>query len=430
MFKKKKIAHIFDNLFGFEKGIDVTDDVAVLFRKNVVIKNIVLLSNLIYTIIFMVVSLGERSNWFLTVLCIPITFLVNHTLKKMIYKDKENYLRQQIAMYICCFYMFLSAILIYTRLKVGLETDYFGEVGYILLYYSLVICSFYQSKKLLKTVYPWVIVLLTVIHFSITYNLIFNQEVVVNDNFFKLFFTSNEFKDILLRTFILLIFMLVLYVSVSVSDTLAEERKKELVKRQEVEKNYTDVVLDLFKLTLDNRPKTNKEISEGILLGQMSHKLALLLGYSLAEASELREYSQIHLISKVDLNIDDSLPNELKFNKLKEETKLGSLVLKREQLARKTEDIIRANLEGANTEEFMAKMKSYENDLKSQIVMLCDMYISLRSVKTYKRAINHNNTLDLLKNSYRIYYDQIIFERFVKFADEFREMFDNYKEEL
>ena len=62
--------------------------------------------------------------------------------------------------------------------------------------------------------------------------------------------------------------------------------------------------------------------------------------------------------------------------------------------------------------------------------MLCDMYISLRSVKTYKRAINHNNTLDLLKNSYRIYYDQIIFERFVKFADEFREMFDNYKEEL
>lgn len=430
MFKKKKIAHIFDNLFGFEKGIDVTDDVAVLFRKNVVIKNIVLLSNLIYTIIFMVVSLGERSNWFLTVLCIPITFLVNHTLKKMIYKDKENYLRQQIAMYICCFYMFLSAILIYTRLKVGLETDYFGEVGYILLYYSLVICSFYQSKKLLKTVYPWVIVLLTVIHFSITYNLIFNQEVVVNDNFFKLFFTSNEFKDILLRTFILLIFMLVLYVSVSVSDTLAEERKKELVKRQEVEKNYTDVVLDLFKLTLDNRPKTNKEISEGILLGQMSHKLALLLGYSLAEASELREYSQIHLISKVDLNIDDSLPNELKFNKLKEETKLGSLVLKREQLARKTEDIIRAHLEGANTEEFMAKMKSYENDLKSQIVMLCDMYISLRSVKTYKRAINHNNTLDLLKNSYRIYYDQIIFERFVKFADEFREMFDNYKEEL
>lgn len=430
MFKKKKIVHIFDNLFGFEKGIDVTDDVAVLFRKNVVIKNIVLLSNLIYTIIFMVVSLGERSNWFLTVLCIPITFLVNHTLKKMIYKDKENYLRQQIAMYICCFYMFLSAILIYTRLKVGLETDYFGEVGYILLYYSLVICSFYQSKKLLKTVYPWVIVLLTVIHFSITYNLIFNQEVVVNDNFFKLFFTSNEFKDILLRTFILLIFMLVLYVSVSVSDTLAEERKKELVKRQEVEKNYTDVVLDLFKLTLDNRPKTNKEISEGILLGQMSHKLALLLGYSLAEACELREYSQIHLISKVDLNIDDSLPNELKFNKLKEETKLGSLVLKREQLARKTEDIIRAHLEGANTEEFMAKMKSYENDLKSQIVMLCDMYISLRSVKTYKRAINHNNTLDLLKNSYRIYYDQIIFERFVKFADEFREMFDNYKEEL
>ena len=121
MLKKIKQSNLYNNYFGFENNIDITNDCEVLFRKNVVIKNIVLLSNLIYTLIFTIVSIGEKSNWILTVLCLPVTYLINRTLKKMIYKDKENYLRQQIAMYICCFYMFLSAILIYTRLKIGLE---------------------------------------------------------------------------------------------------------------------------------------------------------------------------------------------------------------------------------------------------------------------------------------------------------------------
>lgn len=429
LFKKFRQTKFYNNLFGFENNIDVTNDVSVLFRKNVVIKNVVLISNLIYTLIFTIVSIGETSNWLLTILCLPVTFLVNQTLKKMIYKDKDNYLRQQIAMYICCFYMFLSAILIYTRLKTGLENPYFGEAGYILLYYSLVICSFYQSKKLLKTVCPWVITLVTIIHFSITYNILFNHEVVSDESFLLTFFSSYEFRDILLRTFILLIFMLVLYISVSLTDYLSEERKKELIKRKEVEKNYTDVVVDLFKVTLTQRPRTKEEKIEGNLLANMTYKLALLSGKDEKGALALKDYATIHLNSEVNLVTNSSMSSEEQFNLLKEETKLGSLVLKREQLERKTEDIIRAHLEGANTKEFEEQMHSYQNDLDSQIVMLCDMYISLRSVRTYKRAINHNNTIELLKNSYRIYYDQMLFERFIKFSDEFREMYDNFKED-
>lgn len=427
MLKKIRQTNLYNNLFGFESNIDITKDVLVLFRKNVVIKNIVLLSNLIYTLIFSIVSIGERSNWFLTILCIPVTYLVNRTLKKMIYKDKENYLRQQIAMYICCFYMFLSALLIYTRLKTGLSNSFFGEAGYILLYYSLIICSFYQSKKLLRSVYPWVIVLLTIIHFSITYNIIFNNNLTAEDNYLIIFLKSYEFRDIILRTFILLIFMLVLYISVSITEYLSEERKKELIRRQEVEKNYNDVVSDLFRIALNPKPRTKAEENEGLLLSEMSYKLATLNGLVEDEALKIKKYANIHLIAKIDLDIPADLASDERFKKLSEESKLASLVLRRLQLERKTEDIIRAHLEGAAD---LIVENNQSTATSDQVVMLCDMYISLRSARTYKRAINHNNTINLLENVYRIYFDPLLFDRFLRYSEDFRDMFDNFKEDF
>ena len=427
MLKKIRQTNLYNNLFGFESNIDITKDVLVLFRKNVVIKNIVLLSNLIYTVIFSIVSIGERSNWFLTILCIPVTYLVNRTLKKMIYKDKENYLRQQIAMYICCFYMFLSALLIYTRLKTGLSNSFFGEAGYILLYYSLIICSFYQSKKLLRSVYPWVIVLLTIIHFSITYNIIFNNNLTAEDNYLIIFLKSYEFRDIILRTFILLIFMLVLYISVSITEYLSEERKKELIRRQEVEKNYNDVVSDLFRIALNPKPRTKAEENEGLLLSEMSYKLATLNGLVEDEALKIKKYANIHLIAKIDLDIPADLASDERFKKLSEESKLASLVLRRLQLERKTEDIIRAHLEGAAD---LIVENNQSTATSDQVVMLCDMYISLRSARTYKRAINHNNTINLLENVYRIYFDPLLFDRFLRYSEDFRDMFDNFKEDF
>jgi hypothetical protein len=44
---------IFAKFFGFEQGVDITNDVAVLFRRNVVIKNIVFVSNIMYTLILL-----------------------------------------------------------------------------------------------------------------------------------------------------------------------------------------------------------------------------------------------------------------------------------------------------------------------------------------------------------------------------------------
>lgn len=429
-FHKLKETSFYNNMFGFESNIDITDETQVLFRKNVVIKNIIFISNLIYTFIFSIASIGEPSNWIFTIICFPVTFLVNHTLKKMINSDKDNLLKQQIAMFMCCFYMFLSAILIYTKLKTGVSSAYLGEVGYILFYYSLVICSFYQDKKMLKQVYGWSLVILTIIHFSLTYNIVFGEHALEGTEFIKGFLTSYEFKDILLRTIILIIFMLVLYISVSMSNYMQEERKKELLKRREVEEDYTEVITKIFETTLTQKTRSQEEIEQSKLLSIMSKKLSSLLGRDARFCQEVEAYADIHIRSHFDFYLNEIDDEEQKFLKLKEETRLGSIVISRLQLERKTEDIIRAHMDGSNDDSFIDRMCKIQNDDKSQIIMICDLYITLRSIRSYKRALNHNTAINYLNDTYRIYFDPQVFERFMRFQEDFEDLYDSFKENL
>ena len=115
----KKIKSFFERNFSFEHGVDLNDEVEVLFRRNIVIKNIILISNMVYSIILFLVSYGDPSNgnWLWSVIPFPLTFVINQTIKKIIYSENKDLIRQQIAMYMCSFYMFLSAIFVYIKLK-------------------------------------------------------------------------------------------------------------------------------------------------------------------------------------------------------------------------------------------------------------------------------------------------------------------------
>ena len=78
-----KIFTKFNNMLSFEKGIDITDDYAVLKRKNIVIKNIIFFSNITYTLILFLISLlsNGTSNWVLTIIFVPVTFGLNRQKK-------------------------------------------------------------------------------------------------------------------------------------------------------------------------------------------------------------------------------------------------------------------------------------------------------------------------------------------------------------
>ena len=48
---------IFSKFFGFEEGVDITNDTSLLVRRNIVIKNIIFMSNVVYSLILIFLSL-------------------------------------------------------------------------------------------------------------------------------------------------------------------------------------------------------------------------------------------------------------------------------------------------------------------------------------------------------------------------------------
>ena len=432
---KIKNTTFFKKKFSFESGIDITNENEVLYRKNVVIKNILFITNLLYTVIFTLIAIGYRSpmNWLISILLFPITFFVNYTLSRLIKKGSQDKMSQTIAMYFSCFYIFLSSILVYIKLKFGNyssssggDSKFLQECGYILLYYALLICAFYQNKKLLKNIFIWVFILITVLHFTVTYTLV--QEAEHYDSPFSFlgwFFGSEDFRDILIRTVLLVLYMMVLYIYVSMADYMQQERVKELVKRRKVQEDFTNVVTKIFDVTLKGNTISEDEKRDMTIVSSMSSKLASLLSYDPKTCEEIYNYSKITVTKNVDFHIDENISEDEKFAFLSKQTELGSSIISRLQLSRKCEDIIRATLEGGNDESFMENQKKIQNNPESQIILICEMYVTMRGIRSYKRPYNHQKTITFMESELKPYFDNIIFERFIRFQDDFESLYND-----
>lgn len=420
---KIKNTKFFNNAFGFESGIDITNDTQVLYRKNIVIKNIIFLSNVVFTLIFTILSFGEQSNIILAVLLGIVTFALNLYLKRSINKNPEDQTSQKIASYLSCFYMLALAIVIYVKLKFG-EIEYLKECGYILLYYSLAVCSFYQDKRLLKTVFAWTLIIVTILHFSITYDIIASDWAKDIGKFFREFFVSEEFRDIILRTLLLCIFMLVLYCIVAMSGYMQEERKKELMKRREVQEDFANVITNIFEVTLDKSSRSEEDKQNIYIVSKMSRRLAELLSLPEEEINMIETKAKIHIEQSVDFLLSDEMQDDEKYMLLKEQTNLGSIIISRLQLERKCEAIIRSTFEGSNTKEFIQRMNSIQNETQSQIILICELYVTMRSIKSYKKAYNHKVTMQYINEHFNVYFNGDVFERFDRFKDEFEKIYD------
>jgi len=417
----------FNKQFGFEVGIDITNDNQVLYRKNTVIKNIIFLSNIFYTLVFFLIAIGDTkdwSTWVLTILLFPVTFIVNNTLKKLIKKGPEDNMSQLIAMYVACFYMFLSAIIVYIKLKYG-SVQFLQEVGYILLYYSLAICAFYQDKKLLKNIFLWLFIIVTILHFIISYNVFeMAKDYESGFVFFRDFLVSEPFRDIILRTVLLAMFMLVLYIYVSMASYMQEERKKELMKRREVQEDFTNVVTKIFDVTLSQSNISEDEKRDIHTISIMSKKLASLLSLDVKKCEAIANFAEIHINNKISFNQNSNLTEDEKFESLRRQTELGSELISRIQLSRKCEDIVRAALEGSDSDEFKSNERKIQSNKESDIILICELYVTLRSVKSYKRPYNHQKAIAFISNQCIVYFDSEVYERFIKFSSDFEAIYD------
>ena len=425
---KLKDSKTFDNLFGFESGVDITDETKVLYRRNNVIKRIIFLSNLFFSGLFALLSIGEKSNILLTIILFPVTFIVNAGLKKTINKAPDDHNTQEIASYIASFYMILVSIVIYVKLKFG-DVTYLQECGYILLYYSLAICSLYQHKKLMKTIFQWTLAVVTILHFTVTYNVLFSEAASDIVEILKVIFVSDIGRDILLRTILLCLFMVVLYSIVSIGEYMQEERKKELIKRRQVQEDFTNVVTKIFDSTLDRASRNNEDVENIMIVSKMAGNLAKLLNLEEKEVTEIEQIAKIHVERQVNFVSTAGGNEDEKFALLKEQTDLGSIIISRLQLERKCEDIVRCTFESSNTDEFVQRMKKIQNEVSSQIILICELYVTLRSIKSYKKAYNHKLTIQNMSERFRVYFDGDIFEHFLRFKDQFEEIYENYKGE-
>ncbi len=414
-------------LFSFEKGVDITNDTDVLYRKNKVIKNIIFLSNWAYTIILFLICLGESntSNWVLTICFIPFNFLLNKTLKTIINSEPGNYLKQQIAMYMISFYMFLSAILVYFKLKSGVNVEFLNEAGYMLIYYSLMVTALYQDKKLMRLIYPWMLVIVTIIHFTLTYEIYKTDYATDKVLFFQKFFTSHEFRDIALRTFILILMMVVIYIGVGFSEYLLKQRKAELMKRQDVEGGFTEVVSELFDCLLESNA-TNIDKTQIKIEAKLAEHLAGLLGMRPDKCEEIYNYS-IMLLDIKNLSISENVKraheSEYDFLELRKKSKAGAALVKRLQLYQKGEDIIKAHMDGIADNSFKEHIKQIQNNYEGQIILLCDLYVALRKDKYYKKPYSHQATMKVLDSDFKEYVDYKIYDRFLRYEKEFEVMY-------
>ena len=432
--KKVKFVDFLKKRFAIEYNVDITNDTAMLYRRNIVVKNIIFFSKLVYTLIFLLLSISDKTNTniVITVILLPVTFVVNHTLKKMMMSDPNDAVKQQIASYFCGFYMFLTAGILYVKMRMFTTSDngalpIYSDAAYILIYYSLLVISLYQNAKYILNVMPYVVVVVTILHFITTYEIVDMYTNAGIFDFIKTFLKSEEFKDILVRTLLLIAYLCVLYAVVYLSSRLQEQRKNEIIKRQGVQKDFTKVVTDMFDITLNGNEIPESEHIQGPLLEKMCVKLASVVGLTPDETEAIRVFSTIHLTGHVNLDTSNIEDQDQQFEYLRQQTSLGNEITKRLELRRKCNDIIRAHREGWSNDEFIKKTREIQNDEGSLVILLCELYITLRSPNTYMRPFAHDVTMNLIMSEYKVYFNEEILDRFKRFENDFEDMFNNFE---
>jgi response regulator RpfG family c-di-GMP phosphodiesterase len=161
-----------------------------------------------------------------------------------------------------------------------------------------------------------------------------------------------------------------------------------------------------------------------MILAAMSKKLSSLLGNSPEVTNEIYDFTKIYIDNNVSFNTDNYQNEDEKFEVIRTQTELGSKLISRMELTRKCEDIIRATFEGSNDDAFINRMKKIQNNIESQIILICDLYVSMRSVKSYKKAYNHKITMNYIEEHFKYYFDPLVFERFIRFSSDFEELYN------
>lgn len=425
-FLKKTGKNIFARFFGFEQGVDITDDLAVLYRRNVVIKNIIFVTNLIYSLLLFILSLStsQRSDWAITIIVFPLTFIINRGLTALINIDNRDITKQTVAMYIASLYIYVSSILVYARLY---QSDMFETVAYVLLYYAIVLISLYQDKKLLAHSFVYLFGLMTFIHLLWTYQVLNVSNNLTIPEFLIVFKDSGNLGDLILRSLVFILFYFTVYIIVSIGQYMQEERKAELIKRRQVQNDFGAIVGNLFNAVFINA-YVNLNEDFAIMTSKLSNRLASFINLSEPETKNLNDFALIHLKydDVKDFKLDTKVIDDKVYEELKAKTALGIDIVKRMEISQNVDVISRSYAESTLDDMKLKSIMSTVKDDNSQIIMLSEIYLTFRESQSYKRPYTHSETMSIIENIFEHFYKPVILDRFKKFSDEIENEYNNF----
>ncbi|MGS0972038.1 MAG: HD domain-containing phosphohydrolase [Candidatus Izemoplasmataceae bacterium] len=453
------VLHKIIDKFNFESGVDILDDTSVLYRRNRVNKNILLVTNMVF-ILFTLIG-NQHPNYIVIAGFSVLMLAINTTLTRIIHEKPRTLLKQQMAMYIGSVYIIVASLAVYIKLRVSAVSLKFSDIlgnpevidvenallnrafyaitdqsiaqaGYILIYFALVVIALYQDPTLLRILFKWVLVLMTIIHITIMYPLY--EHAGSLEQLYTYLFVSNPnvFIDIVLRTILLIVFNIALYSSVSIGDMMNNKRKQELIKRRDLERDFKAVVGDVFDVIgVFNSHTINQSVEEVHRIAEFSSRLGRMLGLSKNLCTEIYEYSVIHIDKVKELSIleyeDKEVLNEEDYQIIREKTILGSVIIKRLQLNQKSEDIVRAHFEKTVDQTFIEKIKRVQRSQEGQVILLAEIYDILRQSRNYKTELKHKRAVELLQLEFKEYFEPYILDRFLKYQLDFERIYESYQ---
>ncbi len=433
-----RLSQFFISRFSFEAGVDILDESSVLYRRNLVIKNILWVTNFVFMLFTLIGSEGINVsiNVIISVVIFLIMFFTNLSIKKIIHEDPKSMQKQMMAEYISAVYILLMAIAVYIKLKLTLDLSgtqsegFFSitQAGYSLIYFALVVMALYQDSKLLSVMFKVTMIAMTIIHIIVVYPLYNYGTLPTLWNYIR----GPVLTDIFLRTLVLVVFMIALYSTARITEDMNNKRKEELIKRRAMEKDFKSVVSDVFDV-ISVYKRRGSEIEEQTnqaaarRIAEMASRLGNYLGYSPKLCKEIFEFSTIHIDKNDSLSLADydekDVLDEADFRKIREKTIIGSVIIKRLQLEQKGEEIVRAHFEKTADADFIKEMNGIQNNRESQVILLAELYEILRQDRNYKRGLKHSRAIDLLQLEFFPYFDPQILDRFVKYTEDFEAMY-------
>jgi response regulator RpfG family c-di-GMP phosphodiesterase len=64
------------------------------------------------------------------------------------------------------------------------------------------------------------------------------------------------------------------------------------------------------------------------------------------------------------------------------------------------------------------------NDSVSQIILLSELYVGLRSTRRTNQALNHLRAMELIQSDFNVFFNPDIIKRFIRYQKEIEMAFD------